>query len=441
VGLRNVCIVKISTLRSLLSTPWAIHAGAASEMLDRYINHTAIGGEWSGREELALLELRGSNQSISIKPKKDETPLMAFAAAEDMADGDMGLNSDQFIAILHVNGPMMKYGGLCSYGMDEMADLVNGLKANPNVVGLISICDSPGGQIAGTSNFSNAILNFGKPTIAYVNDGFCASANYWYAASHDKIYTSTSTCEIGSIGVMCTITDNSAALEKEGIKKITIYSRLSSAKNQPVEQALEGKPGLMQDNLDAIAKEFHAHVESRRTLTDKKVLDGAMYLSEHAFALGLTDGMKQLDEVMAIIMDMAKTQTAGAIGEENNTTKNLTEMNIQQFDAVKGVASADISAEQVSAITDALRAEGIEGIEVVPAGTVADLKANVILAEADRAELDQLREWKKGTDVNHTQGNDKVDAFKDKANADDDLMAALKAKEAAVLMNDFGIES
>lgn len=356
---------------------------------------------------------------------------------------------------MHVNGPMMKYGNMCSYGMDEMAAMVNELKADPNVVGLVSICDSPGGQIAGTSNFSNAVMNFGKPTIAFINDGFCASANYWYASSHDKIYTSTSTCEIGSIGVMCQLTNADGALEKAGIKRISVYSRLSPDKNKPFEEGMKGNTEPIKDNLDAIANEFHAHVVARRSFTDKKVLDGAMYLSEHAFRLGLTDGTKQLDEVMAEIMTMGEdngTIGPNATGEKN---KKIIDMTIKEFDTVKGQAPEAIKPESVKAINDVLTAEGITGVEVITKGSntptpvadtltsmsaeerttlnaaIKDKNIQVVAADATIITAEEkvtYDAWKKQASGEHTDDKGKIDKFEEGSDAA--LEAMIKAEQA-----------
>lgn len=361
---------------------------------------------WSEREETPLISLYdvAEDKVLNIALKPQESPREAFAryssSLKAANSGNASNVNKGYVAVMNVNGPMIKYGDMCTYGMDEMADTVNDMKADKDIIGLISLCDSPGGQIAGLQNLSQAVKNFGKPTIALVNDGISASANYWYAASHDKIYTTSSTCEVGSIGVLCTLYDNEKALKKIGYKKITVYSRLSSEKNADYQEALKGNLDPMKDNLDAFAKEFHNHVEANRTLTDKKVLDGAMYMSAHAIELGLVDGQKSLNEAIdEIVKDSGRSSGNSAsklpiVNAVVETTNEIIETNddMKLFDSIKGKKANEITAEDLVAITAGLTEAGITGIEIHTEGTVAALQTKADGVTDLKAQVDSLNE-------------------------------------------------
>lgn len=403
--------MNIRILRSLVSTPWAIHAGYGNELLENYLNHNKIGGAWTEREESPLVSFVEveSNKTIDIKFLPNETPLAAYQRFASSSQ-KQSKNTKGYIAIMHVTGPMMKYGDMCSYGMDDRAAMVDSMKDDKDIIGLITLNDSPGGQVAGTANFSNSIKNFGKPTVALVNDGICASANYWFASAHDKVYASTSTCEIGSIGVLCTLYDNEKALNKMGYRQITVYSRLSGSKNKEYNEALKGNLEPMQDSLDATVAEFHKHVESNRTITDKKVLDGAMYITQHAIELGLIDGQKTLSEVIDEMMADTTSSQSVKTGASEITQEIIEENDMEIFNAIAGKPANEITAEELAAITTGLQAAGIENIEIHPAGTVQGLEAQVEriaeLEKTNQSLTDQLAALGEGADETIITGGD-----------------------------------
>ncbi len=366
--------MKFSNSRSLLSTPWAIHAGHANELLEKFLSSSQIGLQFSPKEDESLISLYDIKNDCSIVLKIEEGESYTEKLSSVLASSS---SSEQgFVATINVTGALMKYGDMCSYGMDEMAEMVNMLKSDSSVIGLISLIDSPGGQVYGITNLSNSVKNFGKPTIALVNDGIAASGAYWYATSHQKVYLASAICEVGSIGVFCTLYDNEKRLEDMGVKRISVYSRLSPAKNQAYIQAIEGKPELMQDNLDEIAKLFHNHVSSNRTITDPEIYDGAMYLAEAAISKGMADGIKSLSEAVDEIRSMHQASST-----QTNQTKIKKDMNIQEFENVKGIAAENITPEQITAINAKLKAEGIEGVEIVTAGTVENLNQQIVAAK------------------------------------------------------------
>ncbi len=74
--------------------------------------------------------------------------------------------------------------------------------------------DSPGGTVAGTPELAAAVasLNERKPVYAF-SSGLMCSAAYWIASQARAIYA-TPSAQVGSIGVVQAVIDNSAALDK-----------------------------------------------------------------------------------------------------------------------------------------------------------------------------------------------------------------------------------
>ena len=63
--------------------------------------------------------------------------------------------------------------------------------------------DSPGGQIAGISEFADQVAAAGKPIVAYISD-IGASAAYWIASAADQVII-RDTAAAGSVGVVATL--------------------------------------------------------------------------------------------------------------------------------------------------------------------------------------------------------------------------------------------
>ena len=78
--------------------------------------------------------------------------------------------------------------------------------------------DSPGGTVAGTPELAAAVasINKQKPVYAF-SSGLMCSAAYWIASQARAIYA-TPSAQVGSIGVVQAVIDDSAALANEGIK-------------------------------------------------------------------------------------------------------------------------------------------------------------------------------------------------------------------------------
>ncbi len=94
--------------------------------------------------------------------------------------------------------------------------------ADPTVQTIILDVNSPGGNVAGATEFARAVLKARaqKPIVAVAHH-LMASAAYWVGACATEIVASPS-AEVGSIGVFALYEDISAALEEMGVKRTVI---------------------------------------------------------------------------------------------------------------------------------------------------------------------------------------------------------------------------
>jgi protease-4 len=187
-------------------------------------------------------------------------------------------------------------------GSMEMAENVKALAAS-GVSAIIIDIDSPGGQVDGTATLADAIKAAPVPTVAVVNDGMACSAGYWLASAADTIYATHQNCEVGSIGVYATLADFSDYYKEMGVKIEDVYAAQSTEKNNGYRDWKAGNAETFQKRLTSVADSFIATVKDNRAgklnVNAADPFKGAVYNATEALAIGLIDGIKSFDAIVA----------------------------------------------------------------------------------------------------------------------------------------------
>ncbi len=207
------------------------------------------------------------------------------------------------IGVLAIEGPITK-GDFCTYGTNDWTQAIQLADRHPNISAVILRFDTPGGFVSGTQTFADAIKSTRKPVIGFIDDGMVASAGYWLASQCDEIYSSHITNEVGSIGVFVQIADFRKFWEANGVTIREIYSDYSSEKNDVFIKARDGEDKPLKDEfLNPIAKTFISAVKSGRkgklNLDEGDPFKGKIFMSDQALKIGLIDGIKSFDQVIA----------------------------------------------------------------------------------------------------------------------------------------------
>lgn len=232
--------------------------------------------------------------------KKNEASVMAISEEGESSAFDSAPEGST--ALIPLKGTMRKYGGLCSYGTEEIASFLREAADHKNIDSIILDIDSGGGSVDAVAPMVDAIRyakSKGKPVVAFAD--LAASAAYWVASECDMIIASNSiSAEFGSIGVMVSFADMKPYYEKEGVKFHTIYAPESTHKNLPFENAVRGDYQLLQEEvLSPLAKQFQKTVKKNRSgkLDEKTegILNGKMFYAEQALSSGLIDKIGNLD--------------------------------------------------------------------------------------------------------------------------------------------------
>jgi ClpP class serine protease len=216
------------------------------------------------------------------------SPLPATCDPWDVNDHSIPENS---VAIIPIDGPIR------SWYTAEMIGIVRAAAANPQINALLFPVDSPGGMISQLDILCREIKECGKPTVAVVTDMAASAAMWLMSAMNYRIATSVMD-QVGSIGVMTSISDMTVLMkEKLGINITEIYASKSTEKNDAIRAFLkDGNTTAIEAKLDFINEIFHAAIRDNLGIAaDSKVFAGNIYFAEEAKSLGLINEINTHD--------------------------------------------------------------------------------------------------------------------------------------------------
>jgi signal peptide peptidase SppA len=189
-------------------------------------------------------------------------------------------------------------GGATFQGLEQQ---VRAAIANPDVQTLVFDVDSPGGNVAGASEFHKILLQARteKPCIA-VASYLCASAAYWAMSAATKIIAPPS-AQIGGVGVLAIYDDLSAAFEQRGIKRDVL--RAGKFKGEAIGGPLsDDARAHIQGLIDTTYARMTLDIANGRGVKASVVRagygEGFCVLAETALADGMIDEIGTLEETL-----------------------------------------------------------------------------------------------------------------------------------------------
>lgn len=219
------------------------------------------------------------------------------------------------VAVVTIRGPLEHHDE--SYFWDSYEAIVErvakALEGAPKAV--VLAIDSPGGLVSGCFDTARQLRSMaraaGVPLYAFV-DGMACSAAYALACSADRIFVGE-TSMTGSIGVIETLVDERAALEKWGLRVQLVTSGARKADGHPATEISSEVLEVAQQRTDQLAQAFFDLVAEMRGVDAEAVrsLEAGIVIGAQAVSLGLADELATFDHVLAI-----------ASGEENTMGTN-----------------------------------------------------------------------------------------------------------------------
>ena len=249
-------------------------------------NHWAIVPEVLDQ---VLAVVQGENESPEAVAEKLGRPLQNTRTV---------MNRDG-VAVIPVNGILMRYANIFTEisGATSIEVLATDFRAaldDPEIRGILLEIDSPGGQIAGISEFADQVAAAGKPIAAYISD-IGASAAYWIASAADQVII-RDTAAAGSVGVVATL-----RRDKKDNDRIQIVSSQSPRKR--VDPDTEEGRSVLQAVVNDIADVFIGRVAAYRGVSAEHVMEhfgqGGLIVGRNAVRAGLADGLGSLESVIA----------------------------------------------------------------------------------------------------------------------------------------------
>lgn len=326
-------------LLDVLNSPWAIDASRLAEIRDIYLTH-----------------LRGEKIDLSAVEARLGQPLNNERRAYRVANGT---------AVVSLHGVLAKRANMFTKvsggaSMQIFADEIAAAAADPEVRRILLDVDSPGGTVDGTMEAARAVRSAAqsKPVTALI-DGGCCSAAYWIASAADRLFISSLTDLVGSIGVVATHTDISRAEEKMGVKTTEITAgRYKRAASEYAPLTDEGRASI-QAHLDQIYSVFVESVAQHRGVSTEDVLtrmaDGRVFIGQQAIDVGLVDGVATL----ADLLDDPETYFApagAAVATQEHTIMTLDDLKTNHPDLVAQI-EADATAAAVAQLMPSAEAD------------------------------------------------------------------------------------
>jgi ClpP class serine protease len=226
------------------------------------------------------------------------------------------------VALIPVYGPIFPKANLMTEfcGATSLESVVQDLvtaSEDPNIEGIVLLCDTPGGQATGLHEASTLLRSIQKPTVAYV-EGQCASAGYYFASGARKIVMPND-ARVGSIGTVLGVR------RKSPNDPVEIVSSQSPDK-RPDHATDEGR-AVLQRYVDDLTQVFIETVAQHRGLTPDHVQTsrGGMLVGQKAVDFGLADALGSLDSVIAELSKPTPSTMTSATGKNGNSRMYFSE--------------------------------------------------------------------------------------------------------------------
>lgn len=313
-----------------------------------------------------------NREALAVRADIDVLSLCCEVAPpnEDIGDG---------MHVVYIRGPLEHHA--CSYADSYealRARFAAALEAKPEII-LLRI-DSPGGAVSGLNetvrDMFTAAKNNGVRVITYV-DELAASAAYALACVAEEIYVPPSGIA-GSVGVISTMCDQTAADEMAGLRYVTITSGARKADGHVHVSISDEAIAAEEQRVGELAEQFFSLVEKARGI-DARPLEANIYLAADAVSVGLADGVLGWHELTHALREQLRggpvesppprkrvdspqaksaVRTSKAIaGHKTRDTQSTPETNMIKLAALISTTRAQLAGEKDASKRVALRAQ------------------------------------------------------------------------------------
>jgi signal peptide peptidase SppA len=235
------------------------------------------------------------------------------------------------VAVIPIHGVIVPRGNMMTdvsgaTSLDSLSAALREAMANDKVETIVLDVDSPGGSVAGTTEFAREVMRarVKKPIVAMAQYTM-ASAAYWIAAAATEIVASPSAM-VGSVGVYAMHEDLSRALETVGIKRTYISAGKHKVDGNEAEPLSTESRATMQRRVDDAYSRFLTDISRGRGVAIDAVRsgfgEGRTVGAEEALSLGMIDHVATFDETVSRLLAGAPIR-GRQMAAEASTTQEL----------------------------------------------------------------------------------------------------------------------
>ncbi len=244
----------------------------------------------------------------------------AFSLLELLGIDPPQTDTEDDVAVVHVEGPLDTRGSWCWDGYDTVEERVREALAQSDVRAVVLALDSPGGMAAGMLDGARALRRAieaaGKPCVAWAGTMACSAA-YGLAAACDAIVV-TEDGEVGSVGVLARVVDRTAQNEKQGLTVRVVRSGTLKADPHPDIALTDASVARVRARVMELAVMFGGYVAGRRPQCgDVLAHQGAAFMGATAVEKGFADAVGTLADAIAHARQLADAQ------QENENAMNV----------------------------------------------------------------------------------------------------------------------
>lgn len=346
---------------------------------------------------------------------------------ESQEEGRYSYNPDAQAAVINLYGPTTYkptfWASICG-GFDYETlkeDFTSLVEQGVKVVAFHM--DSPGGeahQMMDTANFIREVANEnGVDIITYV-DGLAASAGYGIACISDQIIMSSDS-EVGSIGVVVRLMNDSKKLENDGYQRTFITAGKSKVPFDKEGQFTQDFIEDIQYKVDNLYVEFTEHVAKHRNMSVEAVrsTEAKTFLPSTAIELGLADGVMTVEQFYTHLADIAQQRqgneppmlSKNKLFQSKEETTDMTQLaKMQEQEEVIATLQAQLAEAQESVAEFAAVKAQLEEMKEIASATEASLKeAQAKLEEAEQ-EREEMKAQARKEKLSAVLSEDQVDS-------------------------------
>jgi ClpP class serine protease len=355
--------------------------------------------------------------ALALRPEAFGVELEVATATSDAQFTDVG-----GVAVVDICGPLTQHAEWIWDNYDSIKERVTAALESGARAVVMNIA-SPGGDVSGCFETSREIRALAQaknvPLYAFV-DGMAASAAYALACAASYIAVPpTGAC--GSIGVISTLFDQSAADEAAGLRWRIVTSGARKADGHPHVAISAETEAETQRHTDELAELFFALVAESRMLAVDAVrgLEARVFFGAKAVSAGLADSVMTKTALLAMVASGKAAASSGATGTSKGKTMD--------YDQLKADLESDAEGDDAKKAARAKRM--LKALDDSADDADGD-KADDSDAEGEGADSDAEGD---NADSNADSDAEGEDAKKSKADGGDD-----QAKASAAVLERLG---